>query len=91
MRITSFVFLLATLSLHAADPRVAGTLLFQDDFNRSDGGTDKEDIGGGWTSNRGWRAKGHKQVTVADGAMSVTKHAEADHGGVIEVQPKPLE
>lgn len=75
------VSVLSVLSILHAEPN--GTLLFQDDFNRSDGGTDKENIGGGWTSNSGWRAKGHKQVTVADGAMSVTKHAEADHGVAI--------
>jgi Domain of Unknown Function (DUF1080) len=70
-------------SIHATDPKIPGTLLFQDDFNRSDGGTDKENIGGSWTSNSAWRAKGHKQVTVADGAMSVTKYAGADHGVAI--------
>jgi hypothetical protein len=75
------VSVLSVLSVLHAEPN--GTLLFQDDFNRSDGGTDKENIGGGWTSNSAWRAKGHKQVTVADGAMSVTKHAEADHGVAI--------
>jgi hypothetical protein len=67
----------------AAAIKTRGTLLFQDDFNRSEATPDKEDIGNGWTSNSAWRAKGHKQVSVAEGAMSVTKHAEADHGVAI--------
>lgn len=57
-----------------------GTLLFQDEFNRDEKTPDKEDLGGGWTSNSAWRAKGHKQVDLANGAMHVTKHPEADHG-----------
>lgn len=83
MSIHSFVVtgVLSLLSVLHAEPN--GTLLFEDNFERSDGGAEKEDIGGGWTSNSAWRAKGHKQVTVADGHMSVTKHAEADHGVAI--------
>ncbi|MBX7210329.1 MAG: DUF1080 domain-containing protein [Verrucomicrobiaceae bacterium] len=68
---------------HVLHSEPNGTLLFEDHFDRPDGGTEKEDIGSGWTSNSAWRAKGHKQVTVADGHMSVTKHAEADHGVAI--------
>jgi hypothetical protein len=67
----------------AVDPKTAGTLLFEDHFERKEATADKEDIGNGWTSNSAWRAKGHKQVTVADGFMHVTKHAEADHGVAI--------
>lgn len=70
-------------ALQGANPPTGGTLLFQDDFNRKEAFLEKEDIGNGWTSNSAWRAKGHKQVTVADGFMSVTKHAEADHGVAI--------
>lgn len=69
--------------LLAADPKTGGTLLFEDHFDRKEATPDKEDIGNGWTSNSAWRAKGHKQVTVADGFMHVTKHAEADHGVAI--------
>ncbi len=65
--------------LQAADP----TLLFEDHFDRNDSSPDKENIGNGWTSNSASRAKGHKQVSVADGVMHVTKHPEADHGVAI--------
>lgn len=83
MRITTLLFLLIAPSLHAASPVTAGTLLFEDHFDRDEATPDKEDIGNGWTSNSAWRAKGHKQVDLADGAMHVTKHAEADHGVAI--------
>jgi hypothetical protein len=66
----------------AADPP-KGVLLFSDDFDRKEATPDKEDIGNGWTSNSAWRAKGHKQVSLIDGVMHVTKHAEADHGVAI--------
>ena len=65
--------------LIAAEP----TLLFTDDFARDEKTPGKEDIGNGWTSNSGWRAKGHQQVDLIDGVMHVTKHAEADHGVAI--------
>lgn len=60
-----------------------GTLLLEDDFERDEATPDKENIGGGWTSNSAWRAKGHKQVDLVDGAMHVTRHAEANHGVAI--------
>jgi hypothetical protein len=64
----------------AALLKTRGTLLFEDDFNRGDSSPDKEDIGNGWTSNSAWRAKGKKQVALAEGAMKVTRVPEADHG-----------
>lgn len=79
--------LLMAASVFAADDaalvKKSGTLLFEDDFNRDEATPDKEDIGHGWTSNSAWRAKGHKQVDLADGAMHVTRHPEADHGVAI--------
>lgn len=73
-----FLFALSS-SLHAAD----GTVLLDDHFDRKEATPDKEDIGNGWTSNSAWRAKGHKQVALIDGAMKVTRYAEADHGVAI--------
>lgn len=85
--------LLAVLSLALTNPIFAaddaalvkgyGTLLFEDDFNRDEPTPNKEAIGNGWTTNSAWRAKGHKQVDLADGAMHIAKHAEADHGVAI--------
>lgn len=60
-----------------------GKLLLEDNFDRDEATPGKEDIGNGWTSNSAWRAKGHQQVDLIDGAMQVTKHAEADHGVAI--------
>ncbi len=89
---TSFVYCIALgLSIAAAAQAVddlkqvetKGTLLFQDDFNRDEPVAGKEDIGNGWTSNSAWRAKGHQQVDLVEGAMHVTKHPEADHGVAI--------
>ena len=74
-----FISFLFVSSLHADFI----TPLFSDDFNRDEATPGKEDIGNGWTSNSAWRAKGHQQVDLKDGAMHVTKHAEADHGVAI--------
>lgn len=76
----TLLFLLSVcLAAHAAEP----VLLFKDDFARDEATPGKENIGNGWTSNSGWRAKGHQQVDLIDGVMLVTKHAEADHGVAI--------
>ena len=77
------VVLLFALSSFVAAAEPSGTLLLEDHFDRKEATPDKEDIGNGWTSNSAWRAKGHKQVSLVDGAMQVTKHAEADHGVAI--------
>lgn len=69
------LFLVASNCL-AQEPQ----LLFSDDFSREEATPGKEDIGNGWTSNSAWRAKGHQQVNLKDGALHVAKHAEADHG-----------
>ncbi|MEQ1749889.1 MAG: family 16 glycoside hydrolase [Prosthecobacter sp.] len=80
MKLYLYVFLGALCGcLQAAEP----TLLFSDDCARDEATPGKEDIGSGWTSNSGWRAKGHQQVDLKDGVMHVTKHAEADHGVAI--------
>jgi Domain of Unknown Function (DUF1080) len=79
--------LLLSLPLVAAEDGAIvkghGILLFEDRFDRDEPTPDKEAIGNGWTANSAWRAKGNKQVDLADGAMHVTKHAEADHGVAI--------
>jgi hypothetical protein len=80
-----FRFLLPSLltTCIAAADTPQRTLLFSDDFSREESTPGKEDIGNGWTSNSAWRAKGHQQVDLRDGAMHVTKHAAADHGVAI--------
>lgn len=55
------------------------TLIFEDDFERSESDDSKEEIGKGWSSNSKKRAKGNKQVDLKDGAMHITFHPVADH------------
>ena len=57
-----------------------GTLIFQDDFERSESQETKDEIGNGWGSNSEKRAGGNKQVDLRDGAMYIYIHKDADHG-----------
>ncbi len=57
-----------------------GTLIFEDDFNRTESQEEKDEPGKGWKTNSGKRAKGNKQVDLKDGAMHIFIHGEADHG-----------
>ena len=57
-----------------------GTLIFEDDFNRSESQEEKDEPGNGWKTNSNSRAKGNKQVDLRDGAMHIFIHEEADHG-----------
>jgi len=68
---------------HADLIKKTGTLLFEDPFSRDEPTPGKENIGGGWTSNSAWRAKGKQQVDLVDGVMQVTRVPEADHGVAI--------
>lgn len=63
--------------------RARGMLIFEDDFERDEPTPGKEQIGNGWTSNSAWRAAGKQQVDLDEGAMHVTRLAEADHGVAI--------
>jgi hypothetical protein len=55
------------------------TLIFEDDFERTESDDTKEEIGKGWSSNSKKRANGNKQVDLKDGAMHITFHPSADH------------
>lgn len=55
------------------------TLIFEDDFERTESDDSKEEIGKGWSSNSKKRANGNKQVDLKDGAMHITFHPSADH------------
>ncbi len=88
----SFLVLLALCFLGFSVPLAAndttlvrekGTLLFEDNFDRDETVADKEDIGGGWTTNSAWRANGKKQVDLDNGTMRVIRLPEADHGVAI--------
>jgi hypothetical protein len=60
-----------------------GTLIFQDDFQRNESQETTDEPGKGWGTNSKSRAKGHKQVDLRDGAMSIVTHAEADHAASV--------
>ncbi|QDT15877.1 family 16 glycoside hydrolase [Alienimonas californiensis] len=80
--------LLSCALLGFAPPAVAepgavaqpGAVLLEDSFDRAEKDDAKEQVGNGWTTNSKARAKGNKQVDLADGALHITMHAEADHG-----------
>lgn len=63
-------------SIFAAD---LGTVIFQDDFNRTQTQTADDSPGNGWGTNSKSRAKGDKQVELKDGAMRIFISERADH------------
>jgi hypothetical protein len=65
------------MTLHA-DER--GTLIFEDDFERTESQETKDEVGNNWTTNSASRAGGNKQVDLKDGAMHIYRHKAADHG-----------
>jgi hypothetical protein len=70
------------LSVILATPLAAayqGTLIFSDDFNRSESQEKSDEPGNGWGTNSKSRAKGDKQVDLADGAMRIFISPQADH------------
>lgn len=56
-----------------------GTLIFEDDFERTESQEEKDEPGNGWGTNSKTRAGGNKQVDLKDGAMRITMHPTADH------------
>lgn len=62
----------------SADER--GTLIFEDDFERSESQEIKDEVGNGWGTNSKSRAAGNKQVDLKDGTMRIFIHEKADHG-----------
>jgi type 1 glutamine amidotransferase len=75
--ISIVTFLFWTSISLAQDSR---TLVFQDDFERSDAQAEKDEPGNGWRTNSEKRAAGNKQVDLRDGAMYIYRHEVADHG-----------
>lgn len=68
---------LFSLPLFAADN--LGTLVFSDDFERSEKQELKDEPGNGWNTSSSWSAKGNKEVDLIDGALHIYIHAEANH------------
>jgi hypothetical protein len=80
MKIFTTLLLLSLLGLSAQDK--LGSLVFEDQFERSESTEDKEEPGNGWITNSQSRAKGNKQIDLKNGAMHISTHPEADHAAV---------
>lgn len=65
------------LPLKAADN--PGTLVFSDDFERSETQELKDEPGNGWKTSSSWSAKGNKEVDLIDGTLHIYIHPEAIH------------
>lgn len=57
----------------------SGTLIFSDDFERTESQETTEEVGNDWGTNSKSRAGGNKQVDLKDGAMHIKMHPTADH------------
>ena len=77
MRVLFLVALCAVLRLSAGED--LGTVVFTDDFARSETQAVKDEPGNGWNTSSSWSAKGNKQVALIDGALHIYIHAEAIH------------
>lgn len=67
----------ALLPLMAAEN--LGTLVFSDDFERSESQELKDEPGNGWNTSSSWSAKGNKEVDLRDGTLHIYIHPEAIH------------
>ncbi len=56
-----------------------GTLVFSDDFSRSESQELKDEPGNDWKTSSSWSAKGNKEVDLIDGTLHIYIHAEAIH------------
>jgi len=77
MRIALLLATCCVLPLIAAD--TAGTLVFSDDFERSEKQELKDEPGNGWNTSSSWSAKGNKEVDLIDGALHIYIHPQAIH------------
>ena len=56
-----------------------GTLVFSDDFERTETQKIKDEPGNGWKTSSSWSAKGNKEVDLVDGTLHIYIHPEAIH------------
>jgi len=74
------LLLMAPLLTGAAPDAIPGeTLLFADNFERSEADDVVEAVGHGWSTNSASRAKGHKQADLHEGVLRIACHPEANH------------
>jgi hypothetical protein len=77
MRSVLLLALCVILPLQAEEK--LGTLVFSDDFERSEKQELKDEPGNGWNTSSSWSAKGNKEVDLRDGTLHIYIHAEANH------------
>ena len=80
LQFTLILPFLLPMTAPAGPPEGFKTVLLEDDFERSEKDDSKEEVGNDWGTNSKSRAKGEKQVDLADGAMHITMAEVADHG-----------
>ncbi len=56
-----------------------GTLVFSDEFERTETQKLKDEPGNGWKTSSSWSAKGNKEVDLVDGTLHIYIHPEAIH------------
>lgn len=82
-RKSKFPAVLCLLTCSLALPLMAeenlGTLVFSDDFARSETQELKDEPGNGWKTSSSWSAKGNKEVDLIDGTLHIYIHPEAIH------------
>lgn len=77
MRMLLLVALALTTQLSAGED--LGTLVFSDDFERTETQSVKDEPGNGWNTSSSWSAKGNKEVALVDGTLHIYIHPEAIH------------
>ena len=80
---SNFVVVMLSLNCFFALPLMAednlGTMVFSDDFARSETQSVKDEPGNGWNTSSSWSAKGNKEVALLDGSLYIYIHPEAIH------------
>ena len=79
---TLLALVLVAASAHAVDAPERGSLILEDNFERT-GSANTEDIGEGWTTNSAASAEGRKQVSLDHGALHIATAQGANHGAVV--------
>ena len=74
-----FCLFICFISVLRADEADFGTLIFEDQFERSESQELKDEPGNEWTTSSDRTAVGNKEVDLRDGAMYIYTHKDANH------------
>ncbi|MCM8530595.1 MAG: hypothetical protein NE330_05480 [Lentisphaeraceae bacterium] len=81
-------FILNSYSQTPSELTSKAKLIFEDNFNRKEANTSKEELGKSWKTNSQKRAKGVKQADLRDDVLYIKMAKEADHGvSVLHTNP----